>query len=205
VAQVIDVSFDLRDAPAATEELRLLSQGECPDLVIVNAGITRMIGREEDGEPLDAALDVLAVNLEVALATVAGVLPEMRRRGRGQIALISASKAALKAYGKALRAWLAPEGIAVNIIMPRFVDTPMTDSLTGPKPSCQVDSNLLLRSSPPQPGTAREHTPQTLVSPGMRTSPGEPLQASLPISRTDNWPQPYWTYFTTCEDYKLRS
>jgi short-subunit dehydrogenase len=148
-ARVVDVSFDLRDARAATEELRLLSQGEGPDLVIVNAGITRMIGREEDGEPLEAALDVLAVNLEGALATVAGVLPEMRRRGRGQIALMSslaayyglprtpaysASKAALKAYGESLRAWVAPEGIAVNVVMPGFVDTPMTNSLTGPKP-----------------------------------------------------------------------
>jgi NAD(P)-dependent dehydrogenase (short-subunit alcohol dehydrogenase family) len=91
----------------------------------------------------------LAVNLEGALATVAGVLPEMRRRGRGQIALMSslaayyglprtpaysASKAALKAYGESLRAWVAPEGIAVNVVMPGFVDTPMTNSLTGPKP-----------------------------------------------------------------------
>lgn len=147
---MIEVTFDLRDSHAAAEKLRQVSQGECPDLLIVNAGITRMIGREEDGEPLDGALDVLAVNLEGALATVAGVLPEMRRRGHGQIALISslaayyglprtpaycASKAALKVYGEALRAWLAPEGIAVNVVLPGFVDTPMTDSLKGPKPS----------------------------------------------------------------------
>jgi NAD(P)-dependent dehydrogenase (short-subunit alcohol dehydrogenase family) len=149
-ARVVGVTFDLRDSHAAVEELRRISQGDCPDLLIVNAGITRMIGREEDGEPLNGALDVLAVNLEGALATVAGVLPEMRRRGYGQIALISslaayyglprtpaycASKAALKVYGEALRAWLAPEGIGVSVVLPGFVDTPMTDSLTGPKPS----------------------------------------------------------------------
>ena len=149
-ARVIDVRFDLRDSRAVSEELRRVAEVDCPDLVIANAGITRMIGRDEDGEPLDAALDVLAVNLQGALATIAGVLPEMRHQGRGQIALMSslaayyglprtpaysASKAALKTYGEALRAWLAPEGIAVNVIMPGFVDTPMTDSLTGPKPS----------------------------------------------------------------------
>jgi NAD(P)-dependent dehydrogenase (short-subunit alcohol dehydrogenase family) len=149
-ARVISVTFDLRDSRATAEQLRQLSRNECPDLLIVNAGITRMIGREEDGEPLEGALDVLAVNLEGALATVAGVLPEMRLRGYGQIAFISslaayyglprtpaysASKAALKVYGEALRAWLAPEGVAVNVVLPGFVDTPMTDSLKGPKPS----------------------------------------------------------------------
>jgi short-subunit dehydrogenase len=149
-ARVLSVTFDLRDSRATAEKLRQLSQNECPDLLIVNAGITRMIGRGEDGEPLDGALDVLAVNLEGALATVAGVLPAMRLRGYGQIALISslaayyglprtpaysASKAALKVYGEALRAWLAPEGVAVNVVLPGFVDTPMTDSLKGPKPS----------------------------------------------------------------------
>jgi NAD(P)-dependent dehydrogenase (short-subunit alcohol dehydrogenase family) len=149
-AQVIGVTFDLRDSRAAIEALREISQRACPDLVIVNAGITRMIGRGEEGESFEAAHDVLAVNLEGALATIAGVLPEMRRRGCGQIALMSslaayyglprtpaysASKAALKVYGEALRAWLAPQGIGVSVILPGFVDTPMTDSLRGPKPS----------------------------------------------------------------------
>jgi NAD(P)-dependent dehydrogenase (short-subunit alcohol dehydrogenase family) len=45
-----------------------------------------------------------------------------------------ASKAALKVYGEALRAQLAPLGIAVNVILPGYVDTPMIHSLKGPKP-----------------------------------------------------------------------
>jgi short-subunit dehydrogenase len=150
VARVLSVTFDLRDSSATIEELRRISQSDCPDLVIANAGITRMIRREEEAEPFEAAHDVLAVNLEGALATVAGVLPEMRRRGSGQIALMSslaayyglprtpaycASKAALKVHGEALRAWLAHQGIGVSVVRPGFVDTPMTDSLTGPKPS----------------------------------------------------------------------
>ncbi|MCZ6607291.1 MAG: SDR family NAD(P)-dependent oxidoreductase, partial [Alphaproteobacteria bacterium] len=38
----------------------------------------------------------------------------------------SASKAAVKAYGEALRGWLAADGVRVSVICPGFVDTPMT-------------------------------------------------------------------------------
>jgi short-subunit dehydrogenase len=149
-ARVLSITFDLRDSRTAVEELQRVSERDCIDLVIANAGITRMISSGEEVESLDAAREVLAVNLEGALATVAGVLPEMQRRGRGQIALMSslaayyglprtpaysASKAALKVYGEALRTWLAPQGIGVSVVMPGYVDTPMTDSLTGPKPA----------------------------------------------------------------------
>ncbi len=149
-AQVLGVTFDLHDSRTVIEQLRDISERNCPDLVVVNAGITRMIGRGEQGETFETAHNVLAVNLEGALATLEGVLPAMRRRGSGQIALMSslaayyglprtpaycASKAALKVYGEALRVWLAPEGIAVSVVLPGFVDTPMTDSLSGRKPS----------------------------------------------------------------------
>jgi NAD(P)-dependent dehydrogenase (short-subunit alcohol dehydrogenase family) len=83
----------------------------------------------------------------------------MRRRGSGQIALMSslaayyglprtpaycASKAALKIYGEALRPWLAPQGMAVSVVLPPFVDTPMTDSLAGFKPSTMAPKRAAL-------------------------------------------------------------
>jgi short-subunit dehydrogenase len=149
-ARVLKMTFDLRDAEATIQELRSISERESIDLAIVNAGITKMIGSGEQVESVATAREVLSVNLDGALATVAGVLPEMRRRRCGQIALMSslaayvglprtpiycASKAAVRAYGDALRAWLAPEGIAVSVVLPGYVQTAMTDSLTGPKPS----------------------------------------------------------------------
>jgi short-subunit dehydrogenase len=148
-AQVHGVTFDLRDAAAAIEALRSVSSRYAIDLAIVNAGVSRGIGSGLEAEDWDTAKAVLSVNLDGAIATVAGVLPDMRRRGAGQIAIVSslaayiglpitpiycASKAALKAYGEALRGWLAPQGIAVNVVMPGFVRTPMSDAFPGAKP-----------------------------------------------------------------------
>jgi short-subunit dehydrogenase len=148
-AKVHGVTFDLRDGAEAIEALRNVSCEYAIDLAIVNAGVSRAIGKGLETESWDTARAVLAVNLDGAIATVAGVLPEMRRRGAGQIAIVSslaayfglpitpiycASKAALKAYGEALRGWLAPQGIAVNVVMPGFVRTPMSDQFPGAKP-----------------------------------------------------------------------
>jgi short-subunit dehydrogenase len=148
-ARVEPLPFDLRHTDTAIQALRQVSEREALDLVIVNAGVTQMIGDGEQVESLEKAREVFAVNLDGALATIAGVLPAMRRRGCGQIALISslaafvglpkvpaysASKSALKAYGEALRLWLAPQGIAVNVVLPGFIRTAMTDSVKGPKP-----------------------------------------------------------------------
>jgi short-subunit dehydrogenase len=148
-ARVVTTIFDLRAGAGAVAALRQLSGAHTIDLAIVNAGVSSMIGGGEELENWETSRALLAVNLDGALATVAGVLPEMRRRGAGQIALVSsleayigmpvtpvysASKAALKAYGEALRGWLAPQGIQVNVILPGFVRTPMSDRYTAAKP-----------------------------------------------------------------------
>jgi short-subunit dehydrogenase len=148
-AQVYGVSFDLRDAASAIAALRTVASQHVIDLAIANAGVSRPMGEGFDAESWESARAVLAVNLDGAIATVTGVLPEMRARGAGQIALVSslaayfglpitpiycASKAALKVYGEAMRGWLAPQGIAMNVVLPGFVRTPMSDGFPGPKP-----------------------------------------------------------------------
>jgi NAD(P)-dependent dehydrogenase (short-subunit alcohol dehydrogenase family) len=46
----------------------------------------------------------------------------------------SASKAAIRAYGTSLRRWLGPRGIAVSVIVPGFVTSPMSRRHRGRKP-----------------------------------------------------------------------
>lgn len=145
-AQVVTTRLDVRDFTALRAWLMGLG---ALDLVIINAGMNTHIGPNGEPEPWDEVEALLEVNLKAAMVIVQAVLPAMRARGSGQIALISslagyfglpvtptycATKAGLKAYGEALRGWLAPEGIRVNVVMPGYVKSPMCDDMPGPKP-----------------------------------------------------------------------
>ena len=145
-AQVQTHRLDVRDLSALRDWLEALAP---LDLVIVNAGMNTHIGTGGEPEPWDMVETLLDVNLKAAMGITQAVLPAMRARGSGQIALVSslaayfglpltpaycASKAGLKAYGEALHGWLAPEGVRVNVIMPGYVKSPMCDDMPGPKP-----------------------------------------------------------------------
>jgi len=141
--------LDVRDTAALQSWLDEACASEALDLVIINAGMNTNIGPVGEGEPWAEVEALLDINLKASMAIVHAVLPAMRRQGSGQIALVSslagyfglpvtpsycASKAGLKAYGEALRGWLAPEGIRVNVIMPGYVESPMCEAMPGPKP-----------------------------------------------------------------------
>lgn len=155
-----NVAARCRDAGARVHEFCLdirefarlhawLSGLDALDLVVVNAGMNIHIGPGGEPETWDDAEALLDVNLKAAMLTAQAVLPAMRARGQGQIAFMSslaayfglpvtpaycASKAGIKAYGEAIRGWLAPEGIRVSVIMPGYVRSPMCDAMPGPKP-----------------------------------------------------------------------
>lgn len=148
-ARVLTRPLDVRDREELTAWLRTLCRQETIDLVIVAAGINSNVGPNGAGEPWEQIQALIEVNVLAAMATVDAVLPAFRARRHGQIALFSslaasfglpvtpsycASKAAIKAYGEALRGWLAPEGIRVNVVMPGYVTSRMCDEMPGPKP-----------------------------------------------------------------------
>jgi short-subunit dehydrogenase len=89
------------------------------------------------------------VNLLGAVSAIEAVLPYMRQRKSGHIALVSsiagyrglpraeaygASKAALTYLGEAMRLTLKQEGIKIQIISPGFVATPLTAQNDFPMP-----------------------------------------------------------------------
>jgi short-subunit dehydrogenase len=148
-AQPSIVCLDMRDLDGLRRWVSQLAHEMLPDLVIANAGMNLDIGPDGEGERWEDIEALLEVNVRAVIALVEAVLPAMRVRKSGQIALMSslagyfglpvtpsycASKAAVKAYGEALRGWLAPEGIWVNVIMPGYVDSPMCRAMPGPKP-----------------------------------------------------------------------
>lgn len=119
------------------------------DLYISNHGI--LDGRH-DGELVETgavAGEVLAINLASAVAALHEVLPGMRARGKGQIALISslaglsplpdapaysASKAGLVMYGLSLREALRGTGVGVSVCCPGYVSSPMQAEHLGHRP-----------------------------------------------------------------------
>jgi short-subunit dehydrogenase len=148
-SRVLTKVLDVRNREELGAWLREICQWEAVDLVLAVAGTNNNIGRDCAGELWDQVQALIEVNVLATMATVDAVLPAFRARRHGQIALFSslaasfglpvtpsycASKAAIKAYGEALRGWLAPEGIWVNVVMPGYVESQMCREMPGPKP-----------------------------------------------------------------------
>lgn len=148
-ARVSETRLDVTDAAAVSAWVSAVDRAAPLDLVIANAGIQGGPFRAGAGETREEAERVMQVNFGGVCNTVYPALGAMRPRRHGQIALIAslaalrglpvspgycASKAALKAYGESLRSWLRPEGIAVAVVLPGFVETRMSNAVIGPKP-----------------------------------------------------------------------
>ena len=139
---------DVTDLAALTAAIAAIeSDGGLPDLVILNAGTFRPMTLDtfEQG----AVIDLFAVNFFSVTAAIAALLPALRRRRGGHIAVTgsvagdiglpyagaySASKAALARICQSLRPELEREGITISLIEPGFVATPLTAKNDFPMP-----------------------------------------------------------------------
>lgn len=91
----------------------------------------------------------LTLNADGTLNCLEPLLPAMRERGRGQVAVMASvagygglptaasycmAKSGLIALCESLRPTLAPTGIGMQVICPGYVRTPLSDQVKGPRP-----------------------------------------------------------------------
>lgn len=148
-ASVETAVLDVNSAEAVEAWLRGLEARHTLETVIVNAGIFSGIGRDGLLEDAGEVRSLMRTNLEAAILTANAAAELMRHRGRGRIVFIaslaarqplpdapaySASKAGLVAYAEALRERLAPEGVAVSIVLPGHIATAQVAEHRGPLP-----------------------------------------------------------------------
>jgi short-subunit dehydrogenase len=119
-------------------------------LLIANAGIGGAYALSPpDGESATVARNLISTNVLGVINTITPLLPRLIARRHGHIVIIGsiagfaalpeapsycASKAAVHTYGTALRRKLRASGIGVTVISPGFIATPMSASLSTPKP-----------------------------------------------------------------------
>jgi short-subunit dehydrogenase len=132
---------DVRDAEAtAAAAERFRQEFGHIDILIANAGISGKGPETRDLVP-SAVKEVFDINVMGAVNAVHAVLPQMLERGSGQLVAISslagfrglpksaaysASKAAMTAFFESVRLDVADRGVAVTIIQPGFIRTPLT-------------------------------------------------------------------------------
>ena len=143
-AEAVGSVLDVTDADATARWVEDADARAPLDLLIANAGIAADPGVRDD-----QTKQIFAVNMDGVINTVLPILKPMRDRRCGQIAIVSslagyrgfpgapaysASKAAVKAWGEALRGRLHRDGVQVSVICPGYVISRMTQDNKFPMP-----------------------------------------------------------------------
>ena len=115
--------------------------GNFPDLVILNAGVSRLFTLDKIDEKRKDIIDSMDTNYFGVINCLSVILPRMIERKKGHIAIMSSvagyrglpnsvayspTKAALINLVEIMRSELSPLGINISIINPGFVDTDAT-------------------------------------------------------------------------------
>jgi short-subunit dehydrogenase len=145
---IAPLPLDVTDAAATAEAVSIVSRTLGPiDLAVLNAGNWEAMSARNYSAA--KAARSMAVNYQGVANGVAALLPGMIERGQGHIAMVASvagyrglgptaaygpSKAAVINLAETLRNDLVARGIAVSVINPGYVDTPMTRVNKFPMP-----------------------------------------------------------------------
>lgn len=148
-AQVSTVALDVRESRTLAELIAHIDAQSPIDTVIANAGVEASLGPDGQAEALPDVLAQIRTNVEGAVATVLPLIDPMRARGGGRVVLVaslagrmplpdqptySATKAAIIAFGDALRPRLAAQGVRLTVACPGFIATGVTRTYRGWRP-----------------------------------------------------------------------
>jgi short-subunit dehydrogenase len=186
---ITTMQLDLEDRETAT---RGLSEIESADLAILSAGTCEYVDMPNFDSGLVAR--VMRRNVETLAISIEGLLDPLRKGSSPRLVTIGssaaylplpraeaygASKAAVEYLTKTLRITLAPENIAVSLVCPGFVKTPLTDLNDFPMPcriSTEEASKAIRRGV--EKGRAEIHFPKRFT---------------LLLKLASLLPQPLWT------------
>lgn len=167
--------LDISDIGTMLSRLTRLDDQFRIELAILNAGIGGSLRREAISEEPAAAAFMASVNFTAPVAGANLLAGRMAGRGGGHIVFIgsvggiyplpmapaySGSKAGLAMFARALSLRVAKSGVALTLVAPGFIDTPMSQSLKEPRPfliSADAAAKILVRKL--------QHRPRKIVIP----------------------------------------
>jgi NADP-dependent 3-hydroxy acid dehydrogenase YdfG len=142
-------AVDVTDAEAVAEAAeKLRNEFGKIDILIANAGIGGNNPETRNLNP-EAVAKVININLLGAVNAVSAILPSMLANNSGQLVAVSslagfrglpksaaysASKAGMTAFFESVRLDVYSKGIAVTIIQPGFIKTPLTSGRASKMP-----------------------------------------------------------------------
>lgn len=146
-AEVVTIISDVRNKELTRSQIEEICEKYKVSILIACAGVSAgTLNKPETSKQVDIIFDT---NINGNLNTIMPAIPFMVKNKAGTIVLISsmagllglasapsysASKAAIKVFGDALRSYLKQFQVKVCVVIPGYIDTPMTTVNNFPMP-----------------------------------------------------------------------
>jgi short-subunit dehydrogenase len=145
---------DVRDREAMTRLVEAADAARPLDILIANAGVATGLSPGQVLETPEAVRAMMAINVNGVLNTVEPAILPMTARHAGHIVIVGsmagvrslpyspaycAAKASVHMWADCLRGRLAAHGVAVSLVVPGFVETPMSQRTKSWQPGAISD------------------------------------------------------------------